>query len=109
MNKIDRKDMVKLMGVSKASLAIMMEYLELSFMLFGRSECVNSLDKLLNILDKDELGKDFQDTGNNIASDIINGLHYVHKNGIAHGDITTSNILVSNQDYYNSLQQLFPV
>ena len=99
MNKIDRKDMVKLMGVSKASLAIMMEYLELSFMLFGRSECVNSLDKLLNILDKDDLGKDFQDTG----------LHYVHKNGIAHGDITTSNILVSNQDYYNSLQQLFPV
>ena len=52
---------------------------------FGRSECVNSLDKLLNILAKDNLVKDFQDSGNNnIASDIINGLHYMHTNGIVH-------------------------
>ena len=55
----------------------MMEYLEFSFMPFGRSECVNSLDKLLNILDKDDLVKDFQDIVNNVTSDIIIGLHYM--------------------------------
>ena len=51
----------------------------------------------MNILAKDNLAKDFQDIGNNnIASDIINGLHYMHTNGIVHWDI-----LVSNQHYYN--------
>ena len=45
--------------------------------------------------------KDFQGIGNYIASDIINGLHYMHTNGIAHRDIKPSNILVSNQHYYN--------
>ena len=101
LNTIDHKNIVKLLGVSETPLAIMMEYLEFSFMPFGRSECVNSLDKLLNILDKDDLVKDFQGIGNYIASDIINGLHYMHTNGIVHRDIKPSNILVSNQHYYN--------
>ena len=49
LNTIDHKNIVKLLGVSETPLAIMMEYLEFSFMPFGWSECVNSLDKLLNI------------------------------------------------------------
>ena len=80
LNTIDHRNIVKLLGVSETLLAIMMEYLEFSFMPFGRSECVNSLDKLLNILDKDDLVKDFQGIGNYIASDIINGLYYMHTN-----------------------------
>ena len=72
LNIIDHKNIVKLQGVSKTPLAIMMEYLEFSFMPFGRSECVNSLDKLLNILDKDDLVKDFQGIGIYISCDIIN-------------------------------------
>ena len=101
LNTIDHKNIVKLLGVSETPLVIMMEYLEFSFMPFDRSECVNSLDKLLNILDKDDLVKDFQGNGNYIASDIINGLHYMHTNGFVHRDIKPSNILVSNQHYYN--------
>ena len=62
----------------------MMKDLQFSFMPFGRSEFVNSLDKLLNILDNDDLVKDFRAIGNNIAGDIINGLHYKHTNGIVH-------------------------
>ena len=84
LNTIDNKNSVKLLGVSETSLAIMMECLEVSFMPFVRSESVNSLDKLLNILDKDDLMKDFQGSGNYIASNIINGLHYIHTNGIVH-------------------------
>ena len=45
--------------------------------------------------------KDFQGVGNNIASDIINGLHYMHTNSIIHRDTEPSNILVSNQHDYN--------
>ena len=101
LNTIYPKNIVKLLGVSGTPLATMMEYLEFSFMSFDRSECVNSLDKLLNILDKDDLVKDFQGTGNYIASDIFNGLHYMHANGIFHRDINPSNILVSNQHYCN--------
>ena len=55
--------------------------------------------------------KDFQGIGNYIASDIINGLHYMHANGIVHRDIKPSNILVSNQHYHNEygsqLNQIF--
>ena len=101
MNTIDHKNIVKLLGVSETPLAIMMEYLEFSFMPFGRHECVSFLDKLLNMLDKYDEVKDFQGIGNYIASDIINGLHYMHTNGIVHRDIKLSNILVSNQHYYN--------
>ena len=101
MNTTDHKNIVKLLGVSETPLAIMMEYLEFSFMPFGRSECVSSLDKLLNILDKNDLVKDFQGLGNYKASDITNGLHYMHTNGIVYLDIKSSNILVSNQHYYN--------
>ena len=101
LNTIVHKNIVKLLGVLDTRLAIMKEYLEFSFMPFGRSECVNSLDKLLNILDKDDLVKDFQGIENYIASDIINGLYHMHANGIVHRDIKPSNILVSNQHYYN--------
>ena len=101
LNTIDHKNIVKLLRVSETPLAIIMEYLEFSFMPFGRSECVNSLDKMLNILDKDDLVKDFQGIENYIASDIINGLYHMHANGIVHRDIKPSNILVSNQHYYN--------
>ena len=101
LNTIDHKNIVKLLGVSETPLAIMMEYLEFSFMPFGRHECVSFLDKLLNMLDKYDEVKDFQGIGNYIASDIINGLHYMHTNGIVHRDIKLSNILVSNQHYYN--------
>ena len=83
-NTIDHKNIVKLLGVSETPLAIMMKDLQFSFMPFGRSEFVNSLDKLLNILDNDDLVKDFRAIGNNIAGDIINGLHYKHTNGIVH-------------------------
>ena len=67
------------------------------FYVIRRSEYVNSLDKLLNILDKDDLVKDFQGIGNYIPSDIINGLYYMHTNDIVHRDIKPSNILVSSQ------------
>ena len=68
---------------------------------FGRSECVSSLYKMLNILDPYDLVKDFQGIGNYIDSDITNGLHYMHTNCIVHRDIEPSNILLSSQHYYN--------
>ena len=101
MTTIDHKNIVKLLGVSETSLTIMMEYLEVSFMPFGRSECVSSLYKMLNILDPYDLVKDFQGIGNYIDSDITNGLHYMHTNCIVHRDIEPSNILLSSQHYYN--------
>ena len=44
----------------------------------------------------------FPGTGNNIASDIINAVSYLHQNDIVHRDIKPGNLLVNNH-YYSSL------
>ena len=59
LNIIDNKYFRKIVGSIRNPLAIMMVYLEFSFMPFGRYECFNSLDKLLNIIDKDDSVKGF--------------------------------------------------
>ena len=80
----------------------MMEHLEFSFVSFGRNMKVNSLEKLLDVFDSENLLPYFPGIGNSIASDIINAVSYLHQNDIVHRDIKTSNNLVNNH-YYSSL------
>ena len=80
-----------------------MGHLEFSFLPFGRDMKVNSLDKLLDVFDSENLLPYFPGVGNNIASDIINAVCYLHQNDIVHRDIKLSNVLVKNH-YYSSLK-----
>ena len=71
---------------------------------FGRDIKVNSLDKLLDVFDSENVLPYFPGIGNNIASDMINAvICYLHQNDIFHRDIKPSNVLVNNH-YYSSLK-----
>ena len=78
----------------------MMEHLEISFVPFGRDVEVNSSDKLLDVFDSENLLPYFPGIRNNIVSDIINAVSYLHENDI---DIKRSNVLVNNH-YHSSLK-----
>ena len=103
LRRISRKNVVKILGVCENPISIMMEHLEFSFVPFGRDTKVNSLDNLLNVFDSENLLPYFLRIGNNIASDIINAVCYLHQNNIVHRDIKPSNILLNNH-YYSSLK-----
>ena len=81
----------------------MIKHLKISFVQFGRDIKVSPLDKLLNVFDSKNLLPYFPGIGNNIASDIINAVCYLHQNDIFHIDTKPSNVLVNNH-YYGSLK-----
>ena len=103
LGRICSKNVVKILGVCENPISIMMEHLEFSFVPFGRDIKVNSLDKLLDVFDSENLLPYFPGIGNNIASDIINAVCHRHQNDIVHRDIKPSNVLVNNH-YYSSLK-----
>ena len=102
LRRISSKNVVKILGVCENPISIMMEHLEFSFVPFGRDIKVNSLDKILDVFDNENILPYFPGIGNNIASDIINAVSYLHQNDIVHRDIKPSNVLVNNH-YYSSL------
>ena len=103
LGQLSSKNVVKILGVCENPISIMMEHLEFSFVPFGRDIKVNSLDKLLEVFDSENLLPYFPGTGNNIASDIINAICHLHQTDTVHRDIKPRNVLVNNH-YYSSLK-----
>ena len=78
--------------------AIMLEYVYFHFNIFGQDVRVSALsDFLLKINEHNCTG--FQELVNHAATEIIDGLAYLHSHRIAHRDLKTANILVGNQHY----------
>ena len=94
---------MKILGNCENPISIMMEHLEFSFVPFGRDIKVNSLEKLLDVFDSENLLPYSSGIGNSIASDVISAVCYLHQNDIVHRDIKPSNVLVNNH-YYSSLK-----
>ena len=103
LRRISSKNVAKILGVCDNPISIMMEHLEFSLVPFDRDIKVNSSGKLLDVFDNENLLPYFLGIGNNIASDIINAVCYLHQNNIVHRDIKLSNVLVNNH-YYSSLK-----
>ena len=99
LNGLDHRNVVKFMKVSHQPPAIMLKYVYFDFNIFGRDVRVSALsDLLLKINEHNCTG--FQEVVNDAASTkIIDGLAYLHSQGIANKDLETANILVSNQHY----------
>ena len=99
LNGLDHRNVVKFMKVSHQPPEIMLKYVYFDFNIFGQDIRVSALsDFFLKINEHNCTG--FQEVVNHAASaEIIDGLAYLHSQGIANKDLETANILVSNQHY----------
>ena len=99
LSQIECNNVVEILTVYETPPAVMMEYLEFSFLPFRREITVNSLDRLLCILDKEDLLSYFPRIGNQITTDVISALSYLHENNIVHRNMKPSNVILSNLHY----------
>ena len=98
LSGLNHPNVVRFMSVCHQPPAMMLEYVYFDFNLFGADVCVSTLsDFLIKIDEYDSAG--FQELVSHAATEIISGLAYLHQTGIAHRDLKTANILVSNQHY----------
>ena len=88
-------------SVCDEPVSIMIELCEFSFIPFGGTEVVNSLDKLLILMSEESYFTCFSGIGNVIARDITNAIAYLHEKDTAHRDIKPANIALSNSHYSN--------
>ena len=81
--------------------------MEFKFDEFGRRSTIYSLDGFLKEIEADCSG--FEHAITKIATKVVNGMDYLHSNGIAHPDLKSGNILISNVEFlqkYVKLQDL---
>lgn len=98
LDSIKHQSVVKSMAVCYQPLAMMLKYVYFDFHLFGQAVRVNTLSEFLLKIDEKNCGG-FHDLIYHAATEVIDGMGYLHNQRIAHRDLKTANILVSNQHY----------
>ena len=101
--KVAHENIVSMFSVCNKPVLIMMELCKFSFIPFGGTEVVNSLDKILILMSEESYLFCSPAIGNVIARNKTNEIAYLHGKDIAQRNIKPANILVSNS-YYSNLQ-----
>lgn len=95
LDSLKHQSVVKFMAVCYQPLAMMLEYVYFDFHLFSQAVRVNTLSEFLLKIDEQNCNG-FHDLVCHAATEVIDGLSYLHSQRIAHRDLKTANILVSN-------------
>lgn len=98
LNSVKFQSVVKSMAVCYQPLAMMLEYVHFDFHLFGQAVRVNTLSAFLLKIDEQNCSG-FHDLVYHAATEVMDGMGYLHNQRIAHRDLKTANILMSNQHY----------
>ena len=103
LESLQHENIVKLKAICTNPNAMMLEFVNFDFRLFGDETQVNNLSDFLTHVDETNDCKGFVHLMPVIAEDIAKGLNYLHGIDIVHRDMKTANVLVSNQ-HYNALE-----
>ncbi|KAL9974524.1 hypothetical protein ACROYT_G011569 [Oculina patagonica] len=99
LNGLAHENIVAFKAVCKEPIAMMLEYVYFDLEIFGGDDKVSSLSDFLSCLDQNDCQGIESKFLTKIASDVLDGLKYLHEKDIAHRDLKPANVLVSNQHY----------
>lgn len=103
LNQLEHDNIVKFLGLCISPCSLMLEYLAFDFRPFGGSSKVASLDQYLKFVDDHDLIDKFP-FQSLIASNIANGLSYLHGKNIVHRDLKPANQVLVSNNHYSSLE-----
>ena len=103
LKSLNHPNVVNFKNVCFQPLTIIFEYVSFSFSPFGTVCEISGLDEFLRFLDY-FLVKKMKLFFPKISLDLIDGLQFLHNNGIAHRALKPANILVSNKHYANNTE-----
>lgn len=104
MKDLNHPNILALKGVCVEKCAILSEYMSFDFHLFGKDEHAYSLEDFWHYIHRQNIVSSF-DFAEIISSQMGNALHYMHRNNVAHRDLKTANVLVTNQHYASITDQ----
>ena len=100
LQKLNHKNVIDFIGMDLDSKTLVLRYMCFDLSPFGIQKQVNSLDGLIKELGPATLRLEFTNMISIICDYVTESSRYLHRNNVAHRDLKSGNILVSNQHIF---------